>query len=198
MMSQNEARKRVLNTAEKIFHDRGYNGVSMRDIADALEMKQASLYYHVPEGKEQLFVEVTERGLLRHQKGLIDAIDSAEPALEAQLQAAAKWLMDHTPLKLSCMLESDIQALSSENSHKLTCLTYQSFFIPLTRLFHQAIDRGEIREFEPDQLAGSFLSIMDGISYSTSTGHTTTPKRELTENMIDIFLNGIYPRQEIS
>jgi len=198
MMSQNEARKRVLNTAEKIFHDRGYNGVSMRDIADALEMKQASLYYHVPEGKEQLFVEVTERGLLRHQKGLTEAINAVEPTLEAQLQAAATWLKDHMPLKLSCMLEADIQALSSENSKKLTYLAYQSFFNPLNRLFQQAFERGEIREFLPDQLSGSFLSLMDGISYSTTTGHTTTPKEELAENMINIFLNGICPRQEIS
>jgi AcrR family transcriptional regulator len=190
-MSKNGARERVLNAAEQLFHERGYNAVSMRDVADALEMRQASLYYHVPNGKEQLFVEITERGLQRHRKGLDDIIAEAEPDIEPQLIAASTWLVDHAPIKLMSMLETDMPAISHENAQRLTYMAFQCFFSPITRLFEQAMESGEIRQYDPNQLAGHFLSMMDGISYTTTAGHTPIPMGTLAEEMIDILLNGI-------
>lgn len=193
-MKNTEARERVLDTAERLFHERGYSAVSMRDIADALEMRQASLYYHVPDGKEQLFVEITQRGLRRHQKGLNEIIAQAEPDVQSQLRAASRWLVDHAPIKLLSMLETDMPVISTENAQKMTYMAFQCFFNPLTRLFEEAVERGEIRSFDPNQLAGHFLSMMDGISYTTTAGHTPVPMSQLAEEMIDILLNGIGTR----
>jgi len=186
-----DARERVLEVAEQLFHERGYNAVSMRDIAEALDMRQASLYYHVPNGKEQLFVEITQRGLIRHRQGLEEMIAGAEPNIEAQLLAAAHWLSDHAPIKLLSMLETDMPAISREGSQKLTYLAFQCFFVPLTRLFGRAIEAGELRPFDPNQLAGHFLSMMDGISYTTTAGHTQVPMDQLAKEMVDILLNGV-------
>lgn len=187
-------RERVLSIAEELFHKRGYNAVSMRDIAEALEMRQASLYYHVPDGKEQLFVEVTERGLHRHQEGLDGAITKAEPTIEAQLKAAAQWFASHMPMKLLSMLETDMPAISAENSQKLVYMAYEAMFLPIARLFRAAIERGEVRPMDPNQLSGHFLSLMDGVSYTSTAGHTLEPVDHLIDDMIDIFLNGAYPR----
>ncbi len=186
-----DARERVLEVAEQLFHERGYNAVSMRDIAEALEMRQASLYYHVPDGKEQLFVEITQRGLMRHRQGLEEIIAGVEPNIEVQLQAAAHWLSDHAPIKLLSMLETDMPAISQEGAQKLTYLAFQCFFLPLTKLFQEAIEKGELRPFDPNQLAGHFLSMMDGISYTTTAGHTPVPMDQLAIEMIDILLNGV-------
>jgi AcrR family transcriptional regulator len=190
-MESNEARERVLNTAEQLFHERGYNAVSMRDIAEALNMRQASLYYHVPDGKEQLFVEITERGLRRHRKGLDEIIARAEPRIEAQLEAASQWLVDHAPIKLLSMLETDMPAISRDGAAKLTRMAYESFFTPITNIFDAAIEKGEIRAIDPNQLAGHFLSMMDGISYVTTASFTPAPMSELAQEMIDILLNGL-------
>jgi AcrR family transcriptional regulator len=190
-MGFSKARERVLDTAEELFHKRGFNAVSMRDIADALEMRQASLYYHVPDGKEQLFVEITERGLRRHRIGLDEVIAEAKPGIESQLAAASKWLVDHAPIRLMSMLETDMPAISHENAQQLTYMAFQSFFSPITELFQKAIEKGEIRRFDPNQLAGHFLSMMDGISYTTTAGHAPAPMNKLAEDMIDLLLNGL-------
>ncbi len=190
-MDANQSRERVLSAAERLFHERGYNAVSMRDIADALGIRQASLYHHVPEGKEQLYVEVTRRGLRRHREGLDEVVSQSEPDVEARLLAAGQWLMDHAPLKLLSMLETDMPAISEENAQKLTYMAFQCFFLPLKALFEEAMEKGEIRAFDPDQLAGHFLSMMDGISYTATAGHTDVPMNRLTADMLDIFLNGI-------
>jgi hypothetical protein len=100
-------------------------------------------------------------------------------------------LADHAPIRLLSMLETDMPAISQEHSQKLTYMAYQSFFLPITKLFETAIEKGEVRPFDPIQLAGHFLSMMDGISYTATAGHTPVPMNKLSEQMIDILLNGV-------
>ena len=49
-----DSRNRIIGTALKAFIERGYDGVSMKDIADGVSMKAASLYYHFQD-KRTLF-----------------------------------------------------------------------------------------------------------------------------------------------
>ena len=100
------ARERVLQQAEQLFGERGYAAVTLRDIAAGLGIRQASLYHHVPGGKEALYVEVTERNLRRHHQGLELALAQAG-GMRAQLRAAARWLLSQPPMNLSRMVRSD-------------------------------------------------------------------------------------------
>ena len=190
---QNKARERVLQTAETLFHQRGYQAVTMRDLAEALEMRQASLYYHAPQGKEQLFVEVSERGLARHQQGLEQAIWQAGPNLQAQLEAVADWFISQPPLKLFSMVESDMPALTAENAQRLMQLAEQTLFQPLIAAFAAAQQRGEIRAIQPERLAGLFLTMIEGILYTGRAHSFQTTARQLAYEMIDILLNGVMP-----
>lgn len=106
--------------AEQLFHERGYASVSMRDIADSLTMRQASLYYHVPQGKEQLYVEVTARNLQRHQAGIGKVLTaSKDRGVDTRLAAVGDWFRSNTPLRLLSMLETDFSALSEKNARYL-------------------------------------------------------------------------------
>ena len=71
---ESDARERVLDVAEKLFVEKGYAPVKLKHIADTLGMKQSSLYYYAPKGKEELFVLVMERSFTRHQAGIEAAI----------------------------------------------------------------------------------------------------------------------------
>jgi AcrR family transcriptional regulator len=51
-------REQVLRTALELFRTQGYDGTSLRQIADRLGMTKAALYYHFP-AKENLIVELT-------------------------------------------------------------------------------------------------------------------------------------------
>jgi AcrR family transcriptional regulator len=191
------SRERVLNSAEQLFNARGYTAVSMRNIADSLAMRKASLYYHAPEGKEQLYVEVALRNLRRHQNGIAQAVAATKcRSLEVQLFSVSFWLMDNAPLRLLSMLETDIVALSREHAEYLIEQAYQALFTPIATLFRQAQKRGEIRIIDPAQLAGYFLSLMDGISYSSTSGFANTEVDVLIRDVLDIFLNGLYEQKQ--
>ncbi len=69
-----EIRERLLDTAELLFAQRGFFGVSIRDITDAAGVRSASINYHF-DSKQNLFMEVVDRRV--------------EPLAEARLIALA-------------------------------------------------------------------------------------------------------------
>jgi AcrR family transcriptional regulator len=191
-----ESRQRLLDTAQALFHERGYRAVTMQDIARELGVRQASLYYHVPDGKEQLFVEVARRSFEQHRAGLQGALDQAGDDLEAQLRAAAAWFCAQPSMNLLGMMHADMPALSADNHRTLNGLAAYCLFEPIAAVFAEAIARGEIRAMAPDLLAGSFLALMDGVSYSSEHQPGTPPRHIMAEGIISLVLDGLRPRDE--
>lgn len=194
--NDNPARTRVLDTAQQLFHERGYKAVTMQDIAQALGMRQASLYYHAPRGKEQLFVDVASRTFERHREGLQQAIRSAGPDIRRQLLAVAGWLASQPPLNLFAMMHADMPALEYENVELLSLQAYRSLFGPLTEAFQAAQARGEIQDVSPDLLAGSFLGLMESIAYASANQPASPPRQVMAEIVIGMMLDGLRPRRE--
>lgn len=178
------ARERVLETAEQLFSERGYAAVTLRDIAQALGMKHASLYYHVPGGKEALFVEVTTRSLERHRAGLEAAISSAGPDVGAQLGAAARWLLSQPALNFARMLRSDMPAIAPQHAHTLEVVAAGSLIRPLDGIFRQ------IRPADAGIFAGAFLSIIEGI-HNLPAHFTDQPKEAMADKIIVVLVKGL-------
>jgi len=55
-----DTREDILEAATKLFLQKGYEGVSIKDITEAVGMTKGALYHHFP-GKEELFGEVIGR-----------------------------------------------------------------------------------------------------------------------------------------
>jgi AcrR family transcriptional regulator len=81
------SRVKILDVAQKLFARRGFEGVSIRDLAQALGMTTASLYYHFP-SKEEIFVAVHGRSLEAVQREVMDAIAGLKDPWD-RLEAAA-------------------------------------------------------------------------------------------------------------
>jgi len=81
------SRAKIIGTAQKLFARRGFEGVSIRDIAQAVGMTTASLYYHFP-SKEEIFVAVHGRSLEAVQREVMDAIAGLKNPWD-RLEAAA-------------------------------------------------------------------------------------------------------------
>lgn len=70
------ARERLFTTALVLFGERGYHGVSVRDITDALGQKPGALYAHV-RSKQELLFELVHLGHIEHRSRLLAARESA-------------------------------------------------------------------------------------------------------------------------
>lgn len=57
MSNEETSRKKILETATLLFHLKGYHATSLSDILKESGAPKGSLYYHFPNGKEQLAIE---------------------------------------------------------------------------------------------------------------------------------------------
>ena len=190
-----DSTQRILDVAEALFMDRGYSAITLRDIADELGIKQASLYYHFPGGKEQIFVAMAERLFERHREGLETALHSGGTTLNAQLHAVADWFSSQPPVKILGMFHADIPALNLEHVQRLQDMARDAMYLPLRKTFVAAQERGEIRPTHPDLLAGSFLWLMDGLSYG-QTRIGAPPREVMADDLISILMDGLRPRDD--
>ncbi len=55
-----ETWRQILTAAKELFFAKGYKGVSMKEIADVVQVTPAALYYHFPKGKEDLFTKMIQ------------------------------------------------------------------------------------------------------------------------------------------
>lgn len=79
-----DTRQRVLDVAARQFRERGYAGVSLREIADGAGLKAGSLYYHF-RSKDEIVATVLEIGVALVQ----DAVGRAVEALPADASPRA-------------------------------------------------------------------------------------------------------------
>jgi AcrR family transcriptional regulator len=160
--SASQSREKVLDAAEALFMQRGYASVTLLDIAQALNIRQASLYHHV-KGKEELFIEVAERTLARHRHGLQQAMAAEGQSWQDQLYAVARWLMSQEPMNVTRLIHSDLPEVSAAHRDQIVSSVYESVLRPLEQIFHQA--QAEIARPLPPAgtMVGAFLSLIDGI-----------------------------------
>ncbi len=183
-----DPRVRVLEAAEPLFMAYGYNAIALRDIAERLGIKQASLYYHFPQGKEELYVAVAERAFARHQSGLRAALASHR-TLREQLRAVARWFAGQPGMCLMGMVHADLPALGPAQRAAVTQAANAGLFQPLAGAFEAAQARGEIGAHNPYLLAGAFLALLDGLGIGTAMA-AEVPRARMADRVIDLLLDG--------
>jgi AcrR family transcriptional regulator len=76
-MVETSRRKEIEDAASSLFHEYGYSGTSVRDIARALDMQGASLYAHVA-SKQEVLWSIVERTATRFEAAA-DLVEAGDP-----------------------------------------------------------------------------------------------------------------------
>jgi len=69
--------ERILDAAEELFAERGYEGTTLRDVATRVGIRNPSLYNHF-DGKESLYAAVLDRGIRPVVELLSEFVDQQE------------------------------------------------------------------------------------------------------------------------
>jgi AcrR family transcriptional regulator len=191
-MQYSQARERVLEAAERLFAERGYTAVTIKDIAQAAGIHHASLYHHAPQGKSQLFVEVTERTIQRHQQGIAAAVAAGE-GLHDQLRRTAAWLLSQPPMDMIRMVHSDVPALDAASGSHLLMYAHTAILEPIAELLQRAHDRGEIVQADFGNVAGAFFSMIEGL-YTLPDAYLQRSRLSMADELIGLLLSGLRVR----
>ncbi len=189
--NQNSSKEAVLDTAEQLFAARGYKGVTLKHLADKLGIKQASLYYHFPLGKEDLYVEVMLRHLENRRISLESLISKADPNLEDCLLKVGVWLINQPPLNGGRMIMSDLPELSLDKAAQLEEAMYRCAFAPIEALFIQYRHQLKQRFYSNlGFIGGTFLSSLESLYIFKKYGAKTD--EELVRDLIELLLEGAF------
>jgi len=110
-----DTKKQIMDIAENLLLDRGYNGFSYKDIAGSLNIKNASIHYHFPK-KTDLGVAIIQRAIHRFQKWA-DYIAGKDLSYSKKLDEFCLLFKKFVEEKQVCLggaLETDFKTLPEE------------------------------------------------------------------------------------
>jgi len=130
--------RRLLEEALVRFGQRGYHGVSVREIAKAAGVQASSLYSHL-ESKEQLLFELMLLGHEEHHDLLRQVLleSGTDPAEQVEQLVTAHVVFHATYPLLARICNRELAALGAVNRDQVVAVRSQS-----EQLFIDVIDRG--------------------------------------------------------
>lgn len=179
----------IINCAAKLFKEKGYSAVTMRDIAQTLEIKAASLYNHIKSKQEILVLIVIE--IAEEFTNKMNEIVNSDSTSIQKLEKVIQLHIDITirnPEALAC-LNNDWMHLTDEE------LIY---FIKMREDYEQSfrnivkygISSNEIKKLNPEVIIFSMLSTLRTLYlwYGKKKGLS---EASLKSNMTEVLLKGI-------
>ncbi|MDX2077341.1 MAG: TetR/AcrR family transcriptional regulator [bacterium] len=185
----NATRERILEVAEELFTKRGYASVKLRDIADVVGIKHASLYYYAPDGKKQLFIEVMERNFKRHHEGLNSVIQGAGDDVRQQMVAVAKWFISQPPIEMSRLLEADMTEIDPQQAQHLMNLAYDALRLPIVSALMRARQKAQIRPMDLDLAAMAFISLIQSV-HQIPSSYSQDIRQKTGVALVDMLFDG--------
>lgn len=92
-----QRRTQILDAAERLFYEKGFDGVTMDEIADAVELSKGSLYVYF-KNKDSLFFAIVarvHREYFRQFKESLDEIESGGDQIRRMIRHLVDFTKDH-------------------------------------------------------------------------------------------------------
>jgi TetR/AcrR family transcriptional regulator, cholesterol catabolism regulator len=185
-----ETRRQILTKAAELFLAKGYKGVSMKQIAEAVEVTSAALYYHFPKGKEDLFTTMIETIFVDEGLAGVDKVLAATKDVREQLTLLTSALLT-LPLdeRLSTLFRDAREHLKDPEHQQVILSLLDRIRRQVTGLFQAAHDAGAIR---PDLPVNALVGLYMGMLRDAKSLPGTHPAGSL----VSVLFDGIAKRVE--
>jgi AcrR family transcriptional regulator len=184
-------RDKILHQTTRLFVERGYDGVSIREIAEACSITKAALYYHFVD-KERLLIEILETGLEAFHQLLEDARQNYQSA-QSRIRAFVFSLFTRLPPENRAVIRLATQEMGKLQPELRTQFAQhyrEKFLQPLMDIFTEGQNTGELRPLSPELAVWALLGMLYPFMSSESALRQEVTPQHL-EQLLDIFWRGI-------
>ncbi len=188
--SESGLQEQILETAKKLFVAKGYHGMSMREISDALGVSKAALYYYFKD-KEELFLAILTI-YLDQTSGALDRI-LAEPVPGTQkIRKFVEYVLTQPPEQRATirLASQEITQLQAETRKAFGAIYREKFMDKVGAILQEGMKKGEFRKVRGDVAVRALLGIMFPYLDPTHSGEATVPAETIDE-IVKIYLGGI-------
>lgn len=188
-MEKVDRKSEIIHISAKLFRERGYMAVSMRDIAKSLDIKAASLYNHIHSKQEILsllifnIAEEFTRAMNSLQNSNETAIESLKKFIDFHIEITLR-----NPDAIAC-LNNDWMHLDKE--HRIYYIKMRDEYEEnVRRIVKKGINTGEIKQHNVEIIVFSMLSTLRTFYLWYGRKMNLNPT-EFKESLTHVLLNGI-------
>ncbi|MEH2461080.1 TetR/AcrR family transcriptional regulator [Nostoc sp.] len=195
--SETQTRTRILETAQRLFASKGFDGTTTRDLAQTAGVAEGTLFRHFP-NKKAILVEVATSGWVEILTDLLTELsEMGSYKAIAQVMRHRMWnFQKNADVMRVCFMEVQFHPdlrdrIQLEVITKMTDVG-EAFF-------QTAMDKGIYRQMDAKLVAKVFLGMfaIAGFSNNTLLEPDASPQemQQMAEGLADIFLNGVLAKE---
>ncbi|HET7628031.1 MAG TPA: TetR/AcrR family transcriptional regulator [Bacillales bacterium] len=181
----------IVQTASRLFLDRGYQKVSIDEVAEACGVTKATVYYYF-DNKAQLFTK-SMLAMMQRIRERIAAMLSVDKPLRTRLhEVAVAHLQATMQIDLDGFMRETKNALSPSQV-KLMREAEERMYQAIEEAFDKSIKAGEIPEINATFAAHAYISLLKIGNYRLADNTRLFPNVETAADHIIAFLwNGLF------
>ncbi|AFL81253.1 transcriptional regulator [Aequorivita sublithincola DSM 14238] len=188
-MEQLNRKEEIIVTAARLFYEKGYKAISMRDIAAAMDIKAASLYNHI-KSKQEILSEIILKVAEEFTVGMECVVaenSSAIKKIEKVIELHIDITVNHS--EALAALNNDWMHLEELDLNAFVMMRedYEQNF---RKIIKQGIDTGELKPHHPEVILFSILSTLRTL-YLWYQKRGKLDVNILKKDMISVLINGI-------
>lgn len=191
-------RDHLLDTAERVFLERGVSRTSLHDLAAAAGVSRGAIYWHFQD-KADLFNAMMSRVSLPMEEALERSADPSADAL-SQIRASFIGVLDklvadpqvHRVFEIATHKVEYVDEMSAVRTRHLA--VRNDCMASVTRALAAAMDQGQIaRRMTPAAAAIGLHALVDGLIQNWTLDPHAFDLRLVGEQVLDAYLRGMAP-----
>ena len=185
-----DSRAVILEAAKLLFMQEGFRGISMRQIAEAVGVTKAALYYHFKD-KEELFVAIVEEYLVA-MSTMIDEVTSSGQDTRTQIAELVRRILAQPPEQRSIirLASQELSNVSPENRARFLEMYHSRFIGRITALLETGMARGDLRTMNPNIATWTLLGMMYPYFHPAPPSQAL-PTETVVDELLAIYLDGL-------
>lgn len=187
-----ERQKQILDAAIKEFARHGFHATRMEDIARASGLSKGAVYLYYK--SKDAIITALMRTLFAWELRGARAVMEAEGSAADRLLAITRMLaeeFERMAVAMPILLEFYAVAFRQSSVREYLSQMYEEFRAPLAGLIQQGIERGEFRAVEPEEVALTWIALLEGLALLWVVNPRGLAWREQTEAAVHLLLDGL-------
>ena len=180
-----ETWRHILTAAKKLFFAKGYKGVSMKEIADVVQVTPAALYYHFPKGKEDLFTKMIQTLFVEEGVAGLDQVLTTTYDLRERLNLFTASLLT-LPIdeQFTMLLRDAKEHIKDPENQRIILSLRDKIKQQAMGIFQAARDAGEIRTDIP-------VTVLVSLYMGMMRESKNTQESRQASQLVSVLLDGI-------
>tara|TARA_R110002072_G_scaffold14272_2_gene59322 strand:+ start:15035 stop:15661 length:627 start_codon:yes stop_codon:yes gene_type:complete len=189
VLMKSTRKEEIVAVASGLFKEKGYSAVSMRDIAQAMNMKAASLYNHIS-GKQEILSTLIVRVAIE----FTNAMETVMAQESSPIEKIEKIIEFH--IDITVTYAENIAALNNDWMHlegtdlKRVVKMREDYEENFRSIIKQGINEGRLRPNHPEVILFSILSTLRTL-YLWNEKRGKMDVNILKKDMVSVLLKGI-------